>query len=456
MGHHLTLNTVPRPLPPGWLGVISRISGVVEGDAEQYALSAAAKQDFAEEGQVCDQLHVLVSGWGARFLTAPSGVRQLVTVGLPGDLLDLDRLYRAGSCYGLTALTDCRYVEVDRRRLHEAARDDPELAQALGAQLAADNARLVEGSTRFGLRNAPERLAHFLCEMIVRLRCIEADEEGLRFPITQEQLAAILGLSAVHVNRTLQDLRAAELVEWRCQRLKILDWDRLSRLAAFDPAYLDAPVPAFSAAPANGSGETAASDRATRRELRHRFKNLVAVTQSLVRQTLADGANLADARDVLMARLGAMGRSIDALEPADWRHGSLREIVHGTLEVTEGDERLRCQGPDLQLRGRPLLGIAMALHELRTNAIKYGALSNGTGKVRVFWKIVEGAGQVKLWMQWSEVDGPPIEAPQRTGFGARLLSDVTAQALSGEVFLDHSAGGLTWLLVAPLDVNSIR
>ncbi len=456
MGQHFATNTLPRSGSPGWLGMLDRLSGAITGEPERRPAEVAAKQDFGEEGGGGDRLHVLLSGWAARFFTGPSGARQLVTIGLPGDILDLDRLHGASARYGLTALTDCRYVQIDRRRLHEAARDDAGLAQAIGAQLAADNAMLVVGATRLGLRSAPERLAHFLCEMVVRLGRIEPDDDGTHFPITQEQLAAMLGLSAVHVNRTLQDLRAADLIEWRCQRLKILDRDRFVRLAAFDAGYLDAPTLAFAAPAPQRSDEAASADRASRRELRHRFKNLVAVTQSLVRQTLADGADLVEAREVLMARLGAMGRSIDALQPADWRHGSLREIVHGALDVAAGDDRLCCQGPDLQLRGRPLLGIAMALHELRTNAIKYGALSNGTGKVRVSWKIVEEAGQSKLWMQWSELGGPPVGPPGRTGFGTRLLADVTAQALSGEVSLDYAAGGLTWLLIAPLDVNSIR
>lgn len=90
-------------------------------------------------------------------------------------------------------------------------------------------------------------------------------------------------------------------------------------------------------------------------------------------------------------------------------------------------------------------------HELGTNAIKYGALSSPGGVVKLFWKVIDGAPGPRLWLQWIECDGPPVLPPERTGFGSRLISKATARALGGEVELDYTPHGVTWLLVAPLN-----
>ena len=97
--------------------------------------------------------------------------------------------------------------------------------------------------------------------------------------------------------------------------------------------------------------------------------------------------------------------------------------------------------------------IALALHELQTNASKHGSLSSDEGRVALYWKIVEMNGSGHLWMQWSESGGPAVAPLKRFGFGPRQVSTATARALSGEAILDYTPEGLTGLLIAPLDQN---
>lgn len=188
-----------------------------------------------------------------------------------------------------------------------------------------------------------------------------------------------------------------------------------------------------------------------RSELSHRFRNIVTVTQSLVNQTLHDGASVEVARDTLNQRLLAMAAAVDLLLRSEWQPGSLRETVREAVALRDGyGHRIRCDGPDVMLGGKAVMALTLALHELGTNAVKHGALSAPAGSVDLFWKTIDGGAEPRLWIQWVERDGPPVAPPARRGFGSRLISRTTGQALGGEVELDFSPCGVTWLLVAPL------
>lgn len=187
-------------------------------------------------------------------------------------------------------------------------------------------------------------------------------------------------------------------------------------------------------------------------ELRHRFRNIVAVTQSLVNQTLQDGLSIAQARETLSQRLAAMTVAIDLLLQNEWKAGSLRETVRDALALRDGyHHRIHCDGPDMDVGSSTVLALTLALHELGTNAIKYGALSSSDGIVDLFWKVIDGPPGPRLWMKWVERDGPAVEPPTRRGFGSRLISTATGRALGGESELDYSPHGVTWLLIAPLN-----
>jgi two-component sensor histidine kinase len=187
-------------------------------------------------------------------------------------------------------------------------------------------------------------------------------------------------------------------------------------------------------------------------EIRHRFKNIVTVTQSLVNQTLRDGIPTAQARESLNRRLSAMGAAIDLLLKNDWQPGSFRETVGKALALHDGyHDRIHCDGPELMIGSNAVLALTLALHELGTNAIKHGALSEPDGAVNLFWKLIDGPPGPRFWMQWVEHDGPPVTPPSGTGFGSRLIGKATARALGGEADLDFNPGGLNWVLIAPLD-----
>lgn len=187
-------------------------------------------------------------------------------------------------------------------------------------------------------------------------------------------------------------------------------------------------------------------------ELRHRFRNIVAVTQSLVNQTLRDGVSIIEARDSLNQRLAAMGGAVDLLLRNDWQPGSLRALIRTTLTYpVDCSARIRCDGPDLQVGSAAVMALTLALHELQTNAIKYGALSSPDGIVELFWKVIDGPEGQRLWMQWAERDGPPVRPPEKQGFGTRLISKATGRVLGGKVELEYTPTGLSWFLVAPIE-----
>jgi two-component sensor histidine kinase len=406
-----------------------------------------AKSDLGRSGQRPDQIFFVIDGWFARNRETSERLRQTLSMSLAGECLNPEALYLDSTTIRLAALTDGSVIAIEKADLRDQIAQHPHIGLTFQRFLARNNLLLSEETARLGRRTARERLAHFICEITTRLdRMSPPDHYGHRVPLTQEQVADALGLTVVHVNRTLQDLRAMKLLEWRAQRLQVLDWPKLSKIADFDPSYLRA----SSTDVRRGPGEKRLP-QVQLRELQHRFKNLVAVVNSLVSQTLTDQAEIGVARTTLMARLDALGKSIDLLSPSGWQHGSLKEVVRRTLKLSGEDARISYEGPDLTLDGRAISTLAMALHELQTNAMKYGALSHPGGTVTLFWKAVEAQGGHKLWMQWSEKGGPQVKRKPAAGFGTQLLTTVTPQNLSGETILDYDRDGLNWLLIAPLD-----
>nr|WP_277924484.1 sensor histidine kinase [Sphingomonas sp. CROZ-RG-20F-R02-07] len=190
-------------------------------------------------------------------------------------------------------------------------------------------------------------------------------------------------------------------------------------------------------------------------ELRHRFRNIVAVTQSLVSQTLRPGAPIEDARERLTERLAAMGAAVDLLLGAEWESSPLDAIVRASLaHYADHRERIHCKGPEVMIGSNAVISLTLALHELETNAIKYGALSVPDGRVDLAWSLVGSGDEPKLWLQWCEHGGPPVSPPTRQGFGTRLISSAIGRFLSAEVQLDYTPGGVTWIMIAPLSAFS--
>ena len=186
-------------------------------------------------------------------------------------------------------------------------------------------------------------------------------------------------------------------------------------------------------------------------EMKHRVKNSIATVQSIAHQTLRNAASLEDARKTLDARLNSLACAHDILTSETTAGATLAEAVESALQpfrVTPRN-RIRVGGPEVRLTSRLTLAVVMALHELATNAVKYGGLSNESGRVILNWD-VEGTASQRLVMRWEEVDGPPVEKPSRVGFGTRMFERVLAAEFGGEAKIDYRPYGLVLTVEAPL------
>lgn len=187
------------------------------------------------------------------------------------------------------------------------------------------------------------------------------------------------------------------------------------------------------------------------RELVHRSKNLLAVVQAMARQTAAGAPSLDAFQRKFAARLQALSMAHDLLVSQDWRGASMRELVRAQLaycmDVSEGDVAARAtiDGPKIMLKPEAAQNIGLALHELATNALSYGALSRPEGFVTFSWRI---AGE-RLNIEWRESGGPSVAAAPREGFGHKVVKRLVAQALDGETTMHFPPEGLVWRLSIP-------
>lgn len=186
-------------------------------------------------------------------------------------------------------------------------------------------------------------------------------------------------------------------------------------------------------------------------ELNHRVKNTLATVQSIASQSLRNADAMEEARSAMEARLLALSRAHDVLTRENWEGAGLLEIVREAMAPYrhERETRIHIEGPDIRLSPRMALAIAMALQELATNAVKYGALSNENGQVRIAWS-VNDAPEKRLHLTWSETNGPTVEIPRRRGFGTRLIERSLAQDLHGKATIDFARTGIVCTVDAPI------
>jgi two-component sensor histidine kinase len=179
-------------------------------------------------------------------------------------------------------------------------------------------------------------------------------------------------------------------------------------------------------------------------ELQHRTKNLFAVVQALAQSTLRGHPTIDEARKAFNSRLIVLARAHDRLIDVSWKGIGLTQLVHSELAAFPG--RAKIEGHDVVLIPRAAQNFALALHELSTNAAKYGALSTPEGHVLVTWSIASADGASILKFRWQETGGPPVSQPGREGFGTSLLK----MAL-GDTRIDYAAEGLIYEIEAPMD-----
>jgi two-component sensor histidine kinase len=173
-------------------------------------------------------------------------------------------------------------------------------------------------------------------------------------------------------------------------------------------------------------------------------KNTLAPVQSIAHETLRGGAATREARDLLTARLLALSAAHDVLTSESWEGADMVEVVAAALRPYDST-RYAAEGAPHRVGPRAALAISMALHELATNALKYGALSGNAGHVRVSWSATGDGG---LTLTWREEGGPPVVPPTRVGFGSRLLRQGLMADLGGGADLRFEPGGLVCVIQA--------
>jgi PAS domain S-box-containing protein len=187
-------------------------------------------------------------------------------------------------------------------------------------------------------------------------------------------------------------------------------------------------------------------------ELNHRVKNTLATVQSIASQTLRNAQTTQEANQALESRLFALSRVHDVLTRENWEAASLHEIVAQAVEPYRShvESRIQFAGPTIRVPPRMALALAMALQELATNAVKYGALSNESGQVGVRWSVDGNATPPCLRIRWEETGGPPVQAPKRRGFGTRLIERSLAHDPDAKVEISFAPAGIICKVETPL------
>ena len=183
-----------------------------------------------------------------------------------------------------------------------------------------------------------------------------------------------------------------------------------------------------------------------RREIKHRIKNTLATVQAIASQTLRHTPS--EERSAFAARLHALANAHDLLTLESWNRAPLQDVVARVLQPFQEKhhERFLIVGPgDLWLSADRSVLLAMVLHELATNAVKYGALSDGHGQVSLTWKIVSNGQPAKIVLTWIESGGPPVTPPEDKGFGSLLIERVVGSELGAATF-DFPPEGVTCTL----------
>jgi len=186
-------------------------------------------------------------------------------------------------------------------------------------------------------------------------------------------------------------------------------------------------------------------------ELKHRVKNTLAVLGAVAAQTFRDVSSKADL-EKYQARLAAFGRANDLLTAANWATAPLQDVISTALSpYWTGEGRFRISGPPLVVKSRQALALSLAIHELATNALKYGALSVTGGRVSITWTSEDHAGKPKFIFVWQEFGGPPVSEPAGVGFGSHLISRVLGDDFGGDVEVSYRSTGVICRLMAPFE-----
>ena len=194
---------------------------------------------IVSEGNRPTESTLILEGYTSRQQILSGGQRQITSVHVPGDFVDLHGFVIKTMDHSVVTLTRCIVAYVTHSALLKISEEQPHLMRLFWLLTMIDAAIHRRWLTAMGRQSALGQTAHLLCELYVRQKeILRTEEYNFTMPLTQAKLADTLGLSAVHTNRVVQDLREAKLIEWQGRKAKILDWNGLTELAEFDPTYL--------------------------------------------------------------------------------------------------------------------------------------------------------------------------------------------------------------------------
>jgi CRP-like cAMP-binding protein len=199
-----------------------------------------ADEDIVREGDRPTESCIIVEGWAARYKVLPSGRRQISAIHISGDFVDLHSFLLKTMDHGVVTLAPTRIAFVPHTTLKKITEDYPHLTRMLWLSTLIDAAIHRTWLTAMGRTSATAQMAHLICELHVRLEVVGlTNGNSFHLPVTQEELGDALGLSTVHVNRVITELRNGGIVQWQGGgAVTILDWDRLKEIAEFTPIYL--------------------------------------------------------------------------------------------------------------------------------------------------------------------------------------------------------------------------
>ena len=225
------------------LNALRRLSeegiAAIRAAARERVMKSAAGEDLICEGDRCDSVRLFLSGWACRYKALEDGRRQIVSFILPGDSCDAHIYLFPTIDHSIAALSPVTYAELDRAAFERLMSTDASVAEAFYCETLAVRAIQREWAISLGRRDALERVAHVICELFERLSVVgHVEGNSFAFPLTQMDLADATGLSTVHLNRTLQELRGAGMITLRDRNVTIVDHQALCNTAMFNPSYL--------------------------------------------------------------------------------------------------------------------------------------------------------------------------------------------------------------------------
>jgi CRP-like cAMP-binding protein len=208
-------------------------------DLPMHVRKLDAGQDIVREGDRPWQCGLLLDGFAHRHKIVGEGQRQIMSVHIPGEMPDLMSLHLAVMDHTLSALTSSSVGFISHQHMRRLMRDHPRIGDAFWRDALVDAAILREWMVGIGRRDARGRIAHLFCELVIRMEAVGlAEGKAVQFPMSQAFIADAVGVSTIHANRVLQELRSEGLIELRNKTLRIKDWDGLQKAAEFDPVYL--------------------------------------------------------------------------------------------------------------------------------------------------------------------------------------------------------------------------